>query len=293
MFKTILVPSGGAITDLPVFETALAAARMSGAHLVFLHVRVDIRDVIASMAAGDFGAGAGMGSLIDDMEADAARLQAEAKAAVEAFCAREQIPMTDAPTAGDPGKQGVTAEWRTETGRLSDFVSAYARTADLMVAGRSPSRAGVGGEVLEAGLMDSGRPLLIAAAKAPENLGGTIAIAWKDTPEAACAVSAALPLIRAAAKVVVVTVSEHAVNPDKSADRLLSMLRWQNPNVSLVNLETHNDAPVEVLLAEVVKSGASLLVMGGYGHSRLREAVFGGFTQRILDGAAIPVLMAH
>ena len=61
----------------------------------------------------------------------------------------------------------------------------------------------------------------------------------------------------------------------------------------MVNLDTHNDTPADVLLAKAEKSGAGLLVMGGYGHSRLREAVFGGFTQRILDSANIPVLMSH
>ena len=147
MFKTILVPAGGAETDTPVFETALAVARLSAAHLVFLHIRVDVRDVIASMAAGDLGAsGVGMGSLIDEMEADATKFQAAAKSAVEAFCAREKIPMAEAPTAGTGAAQGVTAEWRTEIGRLSDSISAYARATDLMVAGRSPSRAGGGGE---------------------------------------------------------------------------------------------------------------------------------------------------
>ena len=61
MFKTILVPAGGAETDTPVFETALAVARLSAAHLVFLHIRVDVRDVIASMAAGDLGASGKIG----------------------------------------------------------------------------------------------------------------------------------------------------------------------------------------------------------------------------------------
>ncbi len=292
MFKTILVPAGGADTDTPVFETALAVARLSGAHLVFLHIRVDVRDVIASMAAGDLGAsGVGMGSLIDEMEADATRLQAAAKSAAEAFCAREKIPMAEAPTGV---ATGVTAEWRTEIGRLSDSIAAYARATDLMVAGRSPSRAGVGGEVLEAGLMDSGRPLLIASGKAPGALtGGTIAVAWKDAPEAARAVCAALPFIATAAKVLLVSVHEQGAQHDKSVDRLREMLSWHNPNVSVLSLEVNNEAPVDLLLAEVVKSGASVLVMGGYGHSRLREAVFGGFTQKVLDEAAIPVLMAH
>ena len=294
MFKTILVPAGGAETDTPVFETALAVARLSAAHLVFLHIRVDVRDVIASMAAGDLGAsGVGMGSLIDEMEADATKFQAAAKSAVEAFCAREKIPMAEAPTVGTGAAQGVTAEWRTEIGRLSDSISAYARATDLMVAGRSPSRAGVGGEVLEAGLMDSGRPLLIASTQAPNLANGTIAIAWKDVPEAACAVAAAVPFLATAAKVLLVSVHEQGAPADNSCDRLREMLSWHNSNVSVLNLEVNQEEPVDLLLAEVAKAGASLLVMGGYGHSRLREAVFGGFTQKVLDEAAIPVLMAH
>lgn len=298
MIKTILVPAGGAITDTPVFETAVAAARMFDAHLIFLHVRVDIRDVIVSMATGDLGAGGGMGGLIDDMEADAARLQAATKSAVEAFCAREQIVMTDTPAAGAQASGGITAEWRSDIGRLADYVSANARTTDLMVAGRSPTPSGVGDEVLEAGLMNSGRPLLIAAAlvagtKTPDALNGTVAIAWKDTPQAARAVSAAIPFIRAATRVVILSAKESAGSPDKSSDRLCGMLSWHNPNVSVVNLEVHSDDPADVLLTEAIRLDAGLLVMGGYGHSRLREAVFGGFTRNILDGAVIPVLIAH
>ncbi len=293
MFKTILVPAGGAVADTPVFATALAVARMSGAHLVFLHVRLDIRDVIVSMAAGDLGAGGVMGGMIDEMEADGARLQATTKAAVEAFCAREQIAMTDTAPTGTSGARAVTGEWRTDIGRLADDVSAYARSTDLMVAGRSPTPEGVGGEVLEVGLMGSGRPLLIAADKTADAFARTVAIAWKDTPEAARAVSAAMAFIGAAANVLIFSVQEAAHKPDKSCDRLREMLSWHNPNVSVVRLDPHGHNPADVLLAGAAKSGVGLLIMGGYGHSRLREAVFGGFTQRILAGADIPILMAH
>ena len=145
------------------------------------------------------------------------------------FAPREKIVMTDAPAIGSAATPGVTAEWRTDIGRLSDYVSAQARTADIMVGGRSPTRAGVGAEVLEAGLMDSGRPLLIAAVKAPAAFDGTLAIAWKDTPEAACAVAHAAPFIRAAANVLIFSVNEPARKADKSSDRLRGMLSWHNP----------------------------------------------------------------
>ena len=288
MFKTILVPSGGAVTDLPVYETALAIARVANAHLVFLHVQTDIRDVIASMAAGDLGGGSVTGGMVDDMEADASNAEAAAKSVVEAFCAREQIAMSDAPST-----TGVTAEWQTQTGRLSDCVASLARTTDLTVVGRSPSNAGVGAEVLEAGMMTTGRPVLIASSAGPGALGKTVVIAWKDTQEAGRAVAAAIPFIKSAERVIIVSVNGSAGEMDGSCERLRKMLSWHNPNVTTNILGPQNDSASDILLAEAIKLGAGLLVMGGYGHNPLREAIFGGFTQHVVSSADIPVLMIH
>jgi nucleotide-binding universal stress UspA family protein len=288
MFKTILVPSGGAVTDTPVYETALAIAQISGAHLVFLHVQTDIRDVIASMAAGDLGGGSVTGGMVDDMEADASNAEAAAKSVVEAFCAREQIAMSDAPST-----TSVTAEWQTQIGRLSDCVASLARTTDLTVVGRSPSNAGVGAEVLEAGMMTTGRPVLIAASAGSGALGKTVVIAWKDTQEAGRAVAAAMPFIEAAERVIIVSVNGSAGEMNESCERLRKMLSWHNPNVTTNILGPHNDSASDILLAEAIKLGAGLLVMGGYGHNPLREAIFGGFTQHVVSSADIPVLMIH
>ena len=288
MFKTILVPSGGAVTDLPVYETALAIARISDAHLVFLHVQTDIRDVIASMAAGDLGGGSVTGGMVDEMEADAANTEAAAKSVVEAFCAREQIAMSNVPST-----TGVTAEWQTQIGRLTDCVASLARMTDLTVVGRSPSSAGVGAEVVEAAMMTTGRPVLIAASAGLGAFGKTVVIAWKDTQEAGRAVAAAMPFIEAAERVIIASVNESAGEMDDSCERLRKMLSWHNANVTTTILEPQNDSASDVLLAEAIKLGAGLLVMGGYGHNPLREAIFGGFTQQVVSSADIPVLMIH
>ena len=288
MFKTILVPSGGAVTDLPVYETALAIARRSDAHLVFLHVQTDIRDVIASMAAGDLGGGSVTGGMVDEMEADAANTEAAAKSVVEAFCAREQIAMSNVPST-----TGVTAEWQTQIGRLTDCVASLARMTDLTVVGRSPSSAGVGAEVVEAAMMTTGRPVLIAASAGLGAFGKTVVIAWKDTQEAGRAVAAAMPFIEAAERVIIASVNESAGEMDDSCERLRKMLSWHNANVTTTILEPQNDSASDVLLAEAIKLGAGLLVMGGYGHNPLREAIFGGFTQQVVSSADIPVLMIH
>ena len=77
-----------------------------------------------------------------------------------------------------------------------------------------------------------------------------------------------------------------------TSERLLRSLRWHNPNTSVRQLGRERRRPVDVLLQEASRLHASLIVMGGYSHSRLR-VVFGGFTNRILSGVDMPVLMAH
>ena len=109
----------------------------------------------------------------------------------------------------------------------------------------------------------------------------------------ACAVRAAMPFLRQADHVTIFTVPETDGPEDKSHLRLVKMLRWHNPNVSIQVLPEHTRPPVAVLLDAAVQAGCGLLVMGGYGHTRLREAVFGGFTRAILEAAPLPVLMAH
>ena len=141
--------------------------------------------------------------------------------------------------------------------------------------------------------MDTGKPVLIAPRTPSAAMNGVVGIAWKDTREAAGAVRAALPFLRAAERVIVFVVPESAEDSDKSHLRLVRMLRWHNANVTIEVLNGGDQAPVVTLLGAVSKAGCGLLVMGGYGHSRLREAVFGGFTRAVLEAAPLPVLMAH
>jgi nucleotide-binding universal stress UspA family protein len=151
----------------------------------------------------------------------------------------------------------------------------------------------------------SGRPLLIvptgsASAETGPPLLGTVAIAWKDSAEAARAVGAATSLIGLAEQVLVLTVGEEPTAPDSTGQsveadsaRLVRTLQRHNPAVRAQHLPPGPDQPVEALLRAAVAAGAGLLVMGGYGHGRLREAVFGGFTQQVLRGAPMAVLMMH
>ena len=139
-----------------------------------------------------------------------------------------------------------------------------------------------GRAALEASLLETGRSLLIPSlATAAPLVGGTIAIAWKPTPQAVRAVAASMPFITRAKNVVVMTVEEERA-PEK-ADRLVRSLAWHGCQAAAVLLRNNGHA-VETLFP-AAKQSADLLVMGGYGHSRLRERAFGGFIRRALEDA--------
>jgi nucleotide-binding universal stress UspA family protein len=288
MYKHVLVPATGYASDLAVFQTALLAAKPFGAHIEFLHAKVDVTEVVVAMTSGGIGGGGVVQSVVDKLEEDARVQEQKAWAGFTAFCEKAGLP-----TGGVAPGAGLCADMVVETGSESQWVAEYGRFADLVVVGRTRDGQDVAMDVLEAALMDTGKPLLIAPAKAPTSLLGTVVIAWKDTPEAARAVGAAMPLIDKAERVVILSVNEDDAAEDTSSARLLQALRWHNAATSVKVLSRGGRAPVEVLLEAAGELGATLVVMGGYSHSRLREVVFGGFTQRILNGADLPVLMAH
>jgi nucleotide-binding universal stress UspA family protein len=122
-----------------------------------------------------------------------------------------------------------------------------------------------------------------------------IAIAWKPTPQAARAVAGAMPLLVRAKEVVVITVAEEAAERPGERDdpeRLARSLAWHGITATTLRLTPGPEGSAATLLASAA-GRADLLVIGGYGHSRLREWVFGGFTQLVLADAPLPVLIAH
>ncbi len=279
--KAILAPASGDRSDPVMLETALTIARSFSAHIDVLHVRVDPID---AAIVGD----AVMTNLIDQIARDAAEREATVKRWFDDFSARENVPVLDAPAPDQMASLSV--QWHVETGDDARSVAALGMFADLIVAARAEENDVTHRMVLEAALLETGRPLLIPAGKASRPLiGGTVAIAWKATPQAVHAVAAAIPFLKRASEIIVMTVDEG--DRDNGSDCLIRNLAWHGLQARHVLLSSSRD-PVETLLT-AVPSNASLLVMGGYGHSRLREWVFGGFTQRVLEAAPLPVLLAH
>jgi nucleotide-binding universal stress UspA family protein len=287
MIKTILVPATGSDSDTAVFASALAVARAFAAHLEFLHVRPDAEAMAVAMAS-DGGGATMVGGLIDRLEEEADEREEKANRLFQSFCEREGLALRDVP----PGPQGPSARWLREIGAEPYWVAEHGRAADLLVIGRPGEDEGVSLDTIEGALIDSGRPLLIPPAAPLTALPETVAIAWKATPQAARALTAASPFLSMAKQIVVLTVVEDQRAPEDDADRLMTGLRWHGVPVSVRHLQPDRHNAADTLLSAVAEH-AALLVMGGYGHSRLREWIFGGFTLSVLRGAEVPVLMAH
>ena len=287
MIRTILVPATGSVRDSAVFASALAVARPFAAHLEFLHVRQDAAATAVSMAAD--GSGATMVSgLVDRLEEEADAREQRAKQLFQGFCEREGLALREAPSA----PPSPSAQWLCEIGDEPYWVAEYGRAADLLVIGRPGEDEGVSLETIEAALVESGRPLFLPPAAPLAAFPETVAIAWKATREAARAVTAASPFLDMAKQVVVLTVAEDQHPPKEEAERLMAGLRWHGIPVSVRQLQPDARGGADTLLSAAAEH-AALLVMGGYGHSRLREWIFGGFTLRVLRDAEVPVLMAH
>ena len=288
MIKTILVAATGGDSDAATFAAALAIARPFAAHLEVLHVRQDPVALAVAMTT-DAGGGALASGVIEQLEKDARERERKAHEIFTRFCRGAGLAAISAPTPTSTA--APSAEWHVETGEEPRWMATYGVAADLIIAPRATGDDGFARATLEAVLLESGRPILIPAATAMPAKFERIAIAWKPTAQAARAVAAAMPFLAQAREIVVATVEEAAEGREE-ADRLVRSLAWHGFAATALTLKPGAEGAAATLLAGI-GNRADLLVMGGYGHSRLREWVFGGFTQHVLADAPLPVLIAH
>jgi nucleotide-binding universal stress UspA family protein len=283
--RKILVPLSGAAAEAPVVTTAMTVARTFEAQAVGLYVRADPTDALPFL--GD----AVSAQVIEDLmrvareTADAASLRARTLFADAAQ--RAGIPLVQESGAA----RLPSARFLDVSGHRDDVVAAHSRLSDIVIFGEGNISV-AGGSTLEAAMMSAGRPVLIAPKAAALQIGGLVAIGWDESAEASHAVTAAIPFLDKAKKVVIFSIGRKELDP-APASLLADYLALHGVTADIHLVEAGNKPVGEVLLEQAEKAGADLLVVGGYSHSRLREFIVGGATQHIRSHATIPVLMAH
>jgi nucleotide-binding universal stress UspA family protein len=272
-YKTILVDVDASERCRARVAIALRLARECEAHLVGLYAREPV--TLPSYLSGE-------PVIVEHVRKAAAE---DVAAAESTF--RKAVAATD--LAG--------AEFRTAAADASGAVSLHARYADLVILGqRDPEAASaVDTGFVEKVLFAAGRPVLtVPCVGTFDALGKRVLVAWNASREAARAVTDAIPLLRRADAVELITVNpEVGAHGDIPGADIALYLARHGVRVE-VKIERAVDIDVgNMLLSRAADLGIDLIVMGAYGHSRVREYVMGGATRTLLDTMTVPVLMSH
>jgi nucleotide-binding universal stress UspA family protein len=146
---------------------------------------------------------------------------------------------------------------------------------------------------LESALFESGRPVLIAPPASPRSLATNILVAWNQSTEQARTMADAMPFLRSADRITILTV-EGATVAGPNGEQMARSLAMNGIKAETMTLKpTGKRSAGETILAKADELGCDLIVKGAYTQSRLRQMIFGGTTRHILANAKLPVLMAH
>ena len=283
--RKLLLPLTGTSAGEAALATALMVARIWGAHVTALHVRMDSRDVAPLAGEGLSGA------MIEEMMSATEKESSERSDAVRGMFDRFVKTHNVVVSAARPKKPEPTASYETITGREEDLVAQKARLADLTVVPHPESGDDVSSsDALHAVLFDSGRPVLIAPITIPASIGTKICLAWNGTAESAAAMLAAIPWMQKAQAVRVLSADEYQ-RRGPAATELMDYLSLHGIDAEMATFRPIDRDVGRGMLAAAGEFGADLLCMGAYSHSRLRQLILGGVTRHVLEKAQLPVMM--
>ena len=274
-YKTILLHLNHDERAPQVLAAGVQLARAFDAHLIGLHVFPAYRLLppIPIPLGRDV-----LGGIKARINEDVARIKGEFEEA----------------TKGQP----FVSEWRqilSDRRDPAEIVLDHGRAADLIITSQADPNWEMSPilDFPERLALDSGRPVLVTPIQgAMRQVPTSITVAWKARREAARAVADAMPLLKRAASVNVLTVKEEVTREGSLPDtELAAALARHGVNVAMTPFSPNGSVGEDI--ARVASEQSELLVMGAYGHSRLREFVLGGVTHHMLKAMTIPVLFSH
>jgi nucleotide-binding universal stress UspA family protein len=275
--KTILVPVEDHDSMAAVLQAACLVARRFDSY---------VEGFAVQPAASEFVAFDPLSSLTMPQIADGdVQIEHHSRQMFESFMTSNNVPPAPAP--------GASYAWMRPGAEFDTFIGSYGRVFDLIVLGR-PGRAAQNPRMapLEAALFESGRPVLIAPPTPAKELGRNVLVAWNGSTEQARTNAFALPLLRGADVVTVLTV-EGGMTPGPTGDEVALHLVRNGAPATAVTVAPAGRTTGEAILDHAQLLGCDLIVKGAYAQSRLRQMIFGGATRHILAHATLPVLMAH
>ncbi len=197
------------------------------------------------------------------------------------------------------GAAGLSAETRILDASIAgaaDLFGRIARRFDVAVVGQARPKEGASEELLiEGALFESGRPVVVVPYVQAQGLRlGRVLVCWDGSRPATRAIADALPFLQRAKAIEIVAVSgERGKSRELVGTNMARHLARHGLDVELKRVSADAVDVPSAIRSHAIDGGADFMVMGGYGHSRLREFILGGVTRTILSSTTIPVLMSH
>jgi nucleotide-binding universal stress UspA family protein len=195
-------------------------------------------------------------------------------------------------------KAGAAAATRILDASLAGAATTFGRIArrfDLAVVGQAQPEKGAAEELMiEGALFESGRPVIVVPYIQKQGLTlERVMACWDGGARAARAIADAMPLLERAKAVDLVIVTERGKNDEVTGANMSEHLARHGVTIEVKRIAKGDIHVQDAILDYVADCGADFIVMGGYGHSRLREFILGGVTRSILASMTVPVLMSH
>jgi nucleotide-binding universal stress UspA family protein len=282
--RNILVPILPKIGAEAQLEAALQLSRCAAVHVDAVFLRPDPGLIFAAMPDMAVASGVTMDAIDEEYQLEEKR----ARAAFDAWRTLKGIT----PASADHTLATTVAEWSDESGFPEVIAVRRGRLSDIIVLNQTGTNPSASDSVFEAVVFNTGRPVIIVPSALPENLLDHVMVAWNGSLEASRAVAGAMPLLHAATQVSVFTAPQHGEDPLERHD-LAEALRWHGICAQCLTPHAEDNSVGEALLRATTERGVTMLVMGAYTHSRVREMILGGVTRHVLRHAAVPVLIMH
>jgi nucleotide-binding universal stress UspA family protein len=283
-YRKILVPLTGGERDAHVLNAAFDVAKAFGSHVAGVYVRPDPSEVLPYL-----GEGVSAGVIQEIM--DASRNASNRAAAVARGTLDRLAKAAGAST--DQAAPGIGASFQVREGLSQEVVAEDARLSDLVVFDTPADAKDITlRTAMESALINGRKPLLLVPQRPASIVGAKVAIGWDGGAAAAHAVSAAIPLLARAQGIEIINVTSGPIDTVQM-DRLRDYLRLHGLAAVEHGVNPGGQSIASALVDAAQRAGAGVLVIGGYGHSRLRELVLGGVTRHVFANAAMPILMAH
>jgi nucleotide-binding universal stress UspA family protein len=278
--KTILVPTQNIAAMKSTLEVAVLLARRTGAYIEGFPLRVAIPPyVVAELTAG---------FTLDAYDAQRDEETAELRRLFETFMQENNIP------AAGTSAQLPSFGWLAAAAEDDSFIGSHGRAFDITVMSRpGADSTSLHQRAIESGLFESGRPVLLAPPGGAKQIATNIMIHWNGSTEQARANAFAMPLLRLADRVTVLTVAGGQDVPGPSADDIIRQLQHNGIAAKPIRVKLGDRETGAAVLDAAKAEGCDLLVKGAFTRNRLRQMIFGGATSHIMEHAELPVLMAH